>query len=59
LKIGYRSLLYQLFSKRDKKWLKLAKLDRFSNFFGHFSRFSGRGTHRRADSFKRTITFQI
>jgi hypothetical protein len=28
-------------------WPKLVKIDRFSNFFGLFSRFLGRGTHRR------------
>jgi hypothetical protein len=40
LKIGSRSWLYQLFSKRDlkvhKMWLNLAKIYRFSNFFGYF-----------------------
>jgi hypothetical protein len=39
LKIGSRSLLYQLFSKRDfihKMWLKLAKIDRFLIFFSYF-----------------------
>jgi hypothetical protein len=28
-------------------WLKLAKIDRFSNFFRLFLRFSGRGTRDR------------
>jgi hypothetical protein len=30
-----------------KMWLKLATIDRFSNCFRQFSRFSGRGTHQR------------
>jgi hypothetical protein len=34
LKIGFRSLLYQLFSKRDLNSINVAKIDRFSNFLG-------------------------
>jgi hypothetical protein len=30
-----------------QNWTKLAKINRFSNFFDNFSHFSGRGTHRR------------
>jgi hypothetical protein len=33
--------------KNHKIWPKLAKIDQFSNFFGNFSQFSGRGTHHR------------
>jgi hypothetical protein len=33
----------------DSENWKLAKIDRFSNFFRVFSRFSGRGTHPNSD----------
>jgi hypothetical protein len=37
-------------------WLKLAKIDRFSNFFQVFSRFSGRGaiTFKKGDFAKKS-----
>jgi hypothetical protein len=34
-------------AKIGKNWLKVATIDRFSNFFRLFSRFLGRGTHAR------------
>jgi hypothetical protein len=34
-------------AKIGQNWSKLVIIDRFSNFFGLFSRFSGRGTHQR------------
>jgi hypothetical protein len=41
-------IVYILFCDHEcQNWPKLVKIDRFSNLFGLFSRFSGSGTHPR------------
>jgi hypothetical protein len=42
-----RACRFRKYQFENRSWLKLAKIDRFSNFLGLFSRFSGRGTHQR------------
>jgi hypothetical protein len=43
----FRKTLPKIMPKIGQNWSKLVNIDRFANFLGLFSRFLGRGTHKR------------